>query len=85
MSAYVEHESTDPYEYTTHNETLKVTKVIYAVAQKVLNAVADVATATGIEVKHPKSYAYSNQEGEPLVICTCTESTSVRESEKGGK
>ena len=96
MSAYVEHEFTDPYEYTTKNETLKVTKVIYADdgtyfqssrkgAQKVLNAVAGFATATGIVVKPPKSYAFSNQEGNPLVICTCTESTIVRKSEKGKK
>ena len=39
MSAYVEHESTDPYEYTTNNETLKVTKLYMQTTERISNQV----------------------------------------------
>ena len=96
MSAYVEQESKDPYIYKTKHKELKITKVIYADdgtyfqasrtgAQRVLNAVADFATATGIQIKPQKSYVYSNREGAPLTMNTYTHTSGLEYHTLTGK
>jgi hypothetical protein len=87
MSAYVESKASSPYTYGRGKYKLKLNKVIYADdgtylsstrkgAQKVLNAVADFATATGIMIKPAKSYTYSNREGPPLTVTTYEKSNT---------
>ena len=81
MSDYVEQNSKAPYEYDTKKATKKFTKVIYADdgtyfqqtregAQKIVNAISNFATTTGIIIKPEKSYIYSNQKGNPIMITT---------------
>ena len=87
MSAYVESKASSPYTNGRGKYKLKLNKVIYADdgtylsstrkgAQKVLNAVADFATATGIMIKPAKSYTYSNREGPPLTVTTYEQSNT---------
>ena len=87
MSAYVETKASRPYTYGTGKHQIKLNKVIYADdgtylastrrgAQRVLAAVADFATATGIMIKPAKSYTYSNREGPPLKVTTYEKSNT---------
>ena len=87
MSAYVETKATSPYIYGRGKHKLSLNKVIYADdgtylassrqgAQRVLNAVAEFATATGIMIKPAKSYTYSNRPGEPLTVTTYEKSNT---------
>ena len=87
MCAYVESKATKPYKYGSGQHTLTINKVIYADdgtylaharsgAQTVLTAVADFSTATGIKIKPPKSYTYSNRPGKPLRVTTYEQSNT---------
>ena len=87
MCTYVESKVTKPYKYGEGQHKLTINKVIYADdgtylshtrsgAQTVLTAVADFSTATGIMIKPPKSYTYSNRPGKPLHITTYEKSNT---------
>ena len=87
MSAYVETKASRPYIYGRGEHKISLNKVIYADdgtylassrkgAQRILNAVADFATATGIMIKPAKSYTYSNRPGDPLTVTTYEKSNT---------
>ena len=82
LSAHVNTCTTKPYKYAVdHNQTLAVRKTIYAddgnyfsagrdSSKSQADGISHFCTSTGIIVKPTKSYAYSNESGEPIMITT---------------